>query len=117
MTDQTISVISVDHPQAPPRSKDRGGLDVVKRMLGYRTEVPANDLAANLSEFLGTMGSIVDRLPTALGAFELKEMEIALEVSATGRVSLLGSGIDLSGKSGLTLTLKKRDASAAPAEE
>lgn len=104
---KTISIISTNYPDAPSKGKDRGALDIVKKALGFKSEVPASDLATNLAEFLNTMGGIVEGLPTGLGQFELKEMSLAIEVSATGKISLLGSGVDVSGKSGLTLTLKK----------
>ena len=105
---KTISIVSANIPDVPVKANDRGGaVDAVKKALGFKSEVPADDLASNLSEFLTTMGMIVDGLPTGLGPFELKEMALAIEVSATGKISLLGSGVDISGKSGITLTLKK----------
>jgi len=60
-------------------------------------------LQVSLSEFVLPMGA----QNSQLGQFNLTEMQIALEISAKGRVSVLGSGGEAGGKGGITLKLTK----------
>ena len=60
-------------------------------------------MQVSLSEFVLPMGA----QNSQLGQFNLTEMQIALEISAKGRVSVLGSGGEAGGKGGITLKLTK----------
>ena len=66
------------------------------------------ELQQRLKSFLDQIGDVLQQLPQGLGDFELDAICISVEVSATGKVSLLGSGIETVGKGGLTFTLKRR---------
>lgn len=55
------------------------------------------------------MHDTLDGVPNALAGYHLEEMEIEVEVSAEGEVSLLGTGGKVGGKGSLTLQLKRTD--------
>jgi hypothetical protein len=46
-------------------------------------------------------------VPDVLGAYAVESIELSAEVSATGTVSLLGTGGEVSGSGGLTISLKR----------
>jgi hypothetical protein len=49
------------------------------------------------------------------GSLEVEELTLSLEVTAKGSVSLLGTGGELGGTGGISLTLKRRGVAAARA--
>ena len=55
------------------------------------------------------MGSVLDGVPAAMGDYRLEQVQISAEVSAKGQLSLLGTGGELAGKSGLTFTFVIKD--------
>jgi hypothetical protein len=90
------------------RDKTMGGpLDYVMKAVGVRREVSASDLKNNLSKFLSAMQTVLDGAPTAVAGYKIDEMEIEVEVSAEGGISLLGTGGKVGGKGSITLKLKR----------
>ncbi|MBU2662690.1 hypothetical protein KOI35_04145 [Actinoplanes bogorensis] len=72
-------------------------------------EVPAAVLRERVEQFVATMGSVLDGVPAAMGEYRLEQVQISAEISAKGQVSLLGTGGELAGKSGLTFTFVKKE--------
>lgn len=68
--------------------------------------VSPETLQANLTRFLRAMEKSLSDAPVQLAAYRLDEIEVAVEVSAEGEVSLLGNGGKVGGKGTLTLKLK-----------
>jgi hypothetical protein len=68
--------------------------------------VSPETLQANLTRFLRAMEKSLSDAPVQLAAYRLDEIEVAVEVSAEGEVSLLGNGGKVGGKGTLTLRLK-----------
>lgn len=71
------------------------------------TDVSPDTLQANLSRFLKAMEKSLSDVPTQIAHYRLEEIEVAVEVSAEGEVSLLGNGGKVGGKGTLTLKLKR----------
>jgi hypothetical protein len=83
-----------------------------------RGEVPARVLRRRVKDFIASMADVLDGLSIPIGEFSLEQVTIAAEVSAKGRVSLLGSGGEAGGKTGLTLTFSRNGAvKMCPADE
>ena len=100
MSDKTeISVLGRDE------GEDRG----LREFLLRRREIDVDKLKKDLQTFLGHIESIVSELPAAVSGFGLDSVELSVEVSAKGKVSLLGSGGEMGGKGGLTFTLRRKD--------
>jgi hypothetical protein len=89
---------------------DRALVDRARARL-QRGKVKPEELKERLSEFLGSMQSVLERVPEKLGDFTVDSVDLSLEVTATGKVSLLGTGGELGGSGGITITLTRRSAS------
>ena len=72
-----------------------------------RAEIPVEDLRRRVRNFVASLREILADLPDAVGEYELEQVQVSAEISAKGTVSLLGTGGELAGKSGLTFTFKK----------
>jgi hypothetical protein len=107
-----------DDPSGDPEITVLGMEDEDDRSLWWRPDevrygrevVSARALAERVEEFVDSMRTVLARLPEAVGQYEVDQITVAAEVSAKGKVSLLGSGGELAGKGGLTFTFKKRQA-------
>lgn len=77
--------------------------------------VPVDILRDQLAGFLASMSEALTVVPNVLGQFEVDELTLSLDVTAKGSVSLLGTGGELGGSGGLSLTLKRRGAAAGGA--
>jgi hypothetical protein len=69
--------------------------------------VPASKIANQRNDVIEGLKGVFDKLPTGLGNFQLSQMTTALEISAKGRVRVLGAGGEAGGKGGVTLTLTR----------
>jgi hypothetical protein len=72
--------------------------------------VSVEELKARLSSFLLTMNHVLHDLPAKMGDFSLETMTLSLEISANGKVNLIGASGEIAGKGGLTFTLKRATA-------
>ena len=70
-------------------------------------EVKISTLTEQMQKVVSGLKEVLQNLPAQLGQFNLTEMQIALEISAKGKVSVLGSGGEAGGKGGITLKLTK----------
>lgn len=104
----TISIVAAARAEDDIPTDNRGWLDGMREFAAPRIELPAEDLAKRLNEFLATMGSIVRQLPATVGAYELDEMTLQVEISAKGQVSLLGTGGEVGATGGLSFTLRRQ---------
>jgi hypothetical protein len=75
--------------------------------VGIRKEVTAADLNGNLNRFLKAMQAVLDGVPAEMGGYKINAMDIEVEVSAEGGVSLLGTGGKMGGKGSVTLKLTR----------
>jgi hypothetical protein len=81
-----------------------------------RAEIPVDVFRDRVSGFLESMRQVITDLPQAFGGYELDQVTISAEVSAKGQISLMGSGAELAGKSGLTFTFTHRASAEAAAK-
>lgn len=72
-----------------------------------KTDVNTDELTKSLGGLLKSMDGVLSSLPAFIGEFRLDSMTLDVEISAEGSVSLLGTGGKLSGKGGISLTLKR----------
>lgn len=73
-----------------------------------REPVNVDYLKEQLATFLSRMDGVVQGLPAMMGEFALDSVELSVEVSAKGAVSLLGTSGEASGRGGIKFTLKRR---------
>lgn len=86
----------------PPRTPTAGRIGL---------PVSAEKLEQGMTDFLQTMGRVIKNAQeraTELGSMELDEIELSVEVSGEGQLSLLGSGTKVGGSGAMTLHFKKK---------
>jgi hypothetical protein len=62
-------------------------------------------LRANLEETLEGLADLFRRIEHTPVGLPIKEVQVAFEITATGKVALLGTGAEVAGKGAITLTL------------
>jgi hypothetical protein len=72
------------------------------------TEVNVQDLAMSLQVFVSQLDqTFTDVLSRKIGGFELDEIEVSVEVSVEGRISLLGTGVQGGTTGGMKFVLRR----------
>jgi hypothetical protein len=80
-------------------------------------DLPATLLRDRVASFLRGISQSVLSAPAVIGEFNLTEVTITAEVTASGTVNLLGTGIETGGSGGITFTFTRpQPANQAPAE-
>jgi hypothetical protein len=111
MSDDTIRIFGLDEAQAG--RTERGLFRRADELrLGWG-EVAVDVLRQRVEAFVAAMRSVLDGVPAAVGDYRLDQVQVSAEISAKGQVSLLGTGGELSGKSGLTFTFTLQEARPA----
>lgn len=113
MSDTTMISIVASQRGDEIVNTDRGRFDDLKRYFAARVELSADQIAERLSNFLKTMDEVLAKLPDTMGGFEIDQMELKVEISAKGQVSLLGTGGEVGSTGGLSFTLKRKGTSGA----
>ena len=71
-------------------------------------EVAVDDLCNNAQAFLQQVGRMIESTPESQSGFQLTEVTVSAEVSASGKLVLLGSGAEAAGKGVLTFKFERR---------
>jgi hypothetical protein len=103
---ETISILGLEDSE--PGRSDRWTLKRPGDWRLGRAEVPLEVFRQRVTGFLDSMRDVITGLPGSFGQYELDQVTLSAEVSAKGQISLLGSGGELAGKSGLTFTFTRR---------
>jgi hypothetical protein len=86
------------------KQSDRGFWDWKKI---DREPVDLKTLTDGVASFVAGMHGVIARAEAEAGAWKLDEVQVNVEVGAKGSVSLLGTGGEVSGGGGLTLTFRR----------
>jgi hypothetical protein len=100
-----VSILGLE--DSDPGRTDRWTLKRSEEWRLGRAEVPVDVFQARVTKFLESMRGVIADVPAAFGKYQLDQVTISAEVSAKGQISLLGSGGELAGKSGLTFTFTR----------
>lgn len=71
-------------------------------------ELKVEVLAENMNIFLFQVQSLLEKTPEELGKFYFDEITITAEVSANGKLVLLGSGVEAAAKGSLQFKFKRK---------
>lgn len=101
--DNTITVITVD---------DRASKGIGSQLMNTTSEViyqsiDKDVLEQNLRECINKIGSIVSNISNEMNNYNLDEVEVSLQIGATGSISLIG-GLSAGATGGITLKFKKK---------
>jgi hypothetical protein len=100
--EETVWILGMEDP-------DDRGLFFNRAEVRYeRAPIPASVLQEKMSAFIASMRNVIGSIPATLGKYDVDSIALKLEISAKGKVSLLGSGGELGGTGGITLTLKRQ---------
>lgn len=65
------------------------------------------ELAVNVNLFVQQMGKVLENTPEMLGKFHFDEFEIHAEVSADGKIAILGTGVQAGVGGGLRFLFRR----------
>jgi lipopolysaccharide export system protein LptA len=98
-------------------SEDVGGgfgssaVQAVRKSLTQRVQIDADDLKRQIGNLTTVVGDVFDQTSGDTG-LTLDQVELSIEVSSEGQVSILGTGGKLEGKGGIKLSFKRNPAKA-----
>jgi hypothetical protein len=98
-------------------SEDIGGgfgssaVQAVGKRLTQRVQISADELKRQIGNMLGVVGDVFDQARAETGLL-LDAVELSIEISSEGQISILGSGGKLEGKGGIKLSFKRNPAKA-----
>ena len=82
-----------------------------RKSLTQRVQISAGDLKRQIGELVGVVGDVFDQTG-AESRVHLDVVELSIEISSEGQVSILGSGGKIAGRGGIKLTFKRAAASS-----
>lgn len=68
--------------------------------------VTSKAIKNNLNELVSNIGTAFEGLNDKLNSYKLDEINLKIEISATGQVAILGSGVSATGTGGIELKFK-----------
>ncbi len=87
--------------------RDRGG--GLKERVSHAHEVAVDELANNMTHFLSGIERTLSQGAAVTGEFQVDTVEVNAQISASGKVGLMGTGIGLEGQAGITFVFKRRE--------
>lgn len=111
-TSETVEVV-----EGGRSSEDVGGgfgssaVRAVRKSLTQRVQISADDLKRQIGNLLTVVGDVFDQSRAETGIV-LDAVELSIEISSEGQISILGSGGKLEGKGGIKLSFKRSPAKA-----
>ena len=106
-TSETVEVV-----EGGRGSEDVGGgfgssaVQAVRKSLTQRVHISAEELRQQIGNLIAVVGDVFDQAHDKAGLC-LDQVELSIEVSSEGQVSILGSGGKLEGKGGIKLCFKR----------
>jgi hypothetical protein len=102
---------SIEAVEGSRSSEDVGGgfgvVQQTKRTLYQRVQVDVEDLKREIGNLLAVVGTVFDQARNEAG-LSLEEVELSIEVSSEGQISILGSGGKIGGSGGIKLSFKRQ---------
>jgi NTP pyrophosphatase (non-canonical NTP hydrolase) len=98
-------------------SEDVGGgfgsslVQQTRKTLSQRVQISAEDLKREIGNLLAVVGDVFDQARPEAG-LALEDVELSIEISSEGQISILGSGGKISGTGGIKLTFKRQRATS-----
>lgn len=108
---------SVEVIEGGRSSEDSGGgfganaVQAVRKSLTQRVQISADELKRQIGNLLTIVGDVFDQSRTETGLV-LDGVELSIEISSEGQISILGSGGKVEGKGGIKLSFKRNPAKA-----
>jgi hypothetical protein len=94
-------------------SEDVGGgfasslVQQTRKSLTQRVQISAEDLKREIGNLMAVVAEVFDHAPPEAG-LSLEDVELSIEISSEGQISILGSGGKISGSGGIKLSFKRQ---------
>ena len=94
-------------------SEDVGGgfapslVQQTRKSLTQRVQISAEDLKREIGNLMAVVADVFDQAPPGAG-LSLEDVELSIEISSEGQISILGSGGKISGSGGIKLSFKRQ---------
>ena len=118
-TNKGLWIITDTIAEVEEVEEGKGGLDIGgnyndlptsdDRSSRQRSYISAEDLQQNLGEFIEVVEVSFDRAESSKSKLQLEEIELSIEISGNGKVSLLGIGGEAAAKGAVKLKFKRKD--------
>lgn len=96
----------------PKKSNDTLLVEIVeveeRRGDGTIKPIEVEALAKNINQFVNRIGKILQETPDQIGKFQLSEFTVNTEISGKGALVILGTGVEVTGKGGLTFKFTRK---------
>ncbi|NJL89591.1 MAG: hypothetical protein HC916_07175 [Coleofasciculaceae cyanobacterium SM2_1_6] len=118
MAETTNKGIWIVTETTPEVEEGKGGVDIGAdygvptrddRSPRQRSYITAEELKQNLGEFIEVVEVSFDRAESSNSKLQLEEIELSIEISGNGKVSLLGIGGEAAAKGAVKLKFKRKD--------
>jgi len=100
--DQTLTVFGLEDTTDELAPSIRGA-DARYR----RRAISVKELSVRFNDFVEGMQDVVGGMPASVAGLRVDEISFTAEISARGSVSLLGTGGEVAGQGGITVTLRR----------
>lgn len=74
-------------------------------------EIPIDGLKSQVDAVISGLDDLFAARADALKNYELAEFTVSLEVTASGKIGILGTGVETSGTGGIELTFRRKSSS------
>lgn len=94
-------------------SEDVGGgfapslVQQTRKSLTQRVQISAEDLKREIGNLMAVVAEVFDQAPPQAG-LSLEDVELSIEISSEGQISILGNGGKISGSGGIRLSFKRQ---------
>jgi hypothetical protein len=108
---------TVEVAEGSRSSEDVGGgfgssvVHQARKTLTRRVRIDAEDLKREIGNLLVVVGDVFDQARNETG-LSLEAVELSIEVSSEGQISILGSGGKIGGSGGIKLSFKRQNPGA-----
>ena len=112
MTQNEIEIVSYEYiEEQTPSEESTPKSSQIRRQGTIKTieKIAPEILKNNLNNFLNAMDEAFSQTRTTVGDYSLDEIEFSVEVNGKGNIGFLGTGIELGGKGGFKIKLRKKN--------
>ena len=71
-------------------------------------QIDQEELATNLNELLSSFQKTIDTVGDRDGEMQVSQVQVSVGVSASGKVGLLGTGVEATGTASLSITFTRK---------
>ena len=99
----------VDGTSIKNQSNSRGGITKkIQKVMVKTREIGVEQLEKNISEFMSGIQGMLSKEANIQGPYQLESIEVEASISAEGKIGFAGTGLGLSGSTGLKFVFTRK---------